>query len=362
MYDDIANSEENPFPGKVFNKPNGKDVYVGCKASYTGKDVSAEKFLAVLTGDKKTAQGPVLRSSKRDNVFVYYADHGAPGLIAMPEDEEPVYAKDLNAALKTMHKKGMYDRLVFYLEACESGSMFDGGQLATDTKVYATTAANSAESSYGSYCGEDAVVNGKNLHTCLGDLYSVSWLEDADGAFPRESLQRQMQLVTKETNLSHVQTFGDASFASDFAGAFEGDAKDKRGVKFAVRGPLTVRNGVDSRTATLAYLRSKVKRGLPGARTAYLAELAFRAATVARFDAIAAKYGSSAKLLKGVAVDVAAFDDDVWACYKSAVDAVRLSCSRGLNDEHVLGHVGMLGSLCADGAAEVAATVRAVCA
>ena len=71
MYDDIANSEENPFPGKAFNRPNGKDVYIGCKASYTGKDVSAEKFLAVLTGDKKTAQGPVLRSSKRDNVFIY---------------------------------------------------------------------------------------------------------------------------------------------------------------------------------------------------------------------------------------------------------------------------------------------------
>ena len=99
MYDDIAHSKENPIPGKVFNQPDGKDVYHGCKASYTGKDVSAEKFLAVLTGDKKTANGPVLRSSKRDNVFIYYADHGAPGLIAMPEDEEPVYAKDLNAAL-----------------------------------------------------------------------------------------------------------------------------------------------------------------------------------------------------------------------------------------------------------------------
>ena len=164
MYDDIAHSKENPIPGKVFNRPDGKDVYQGCKASYTGKDVSAAKFLAVLTGDKKTAKGPVLRSSKRDNVFIYYADHGAPGLIAMPEDEEPVYAKDLNAALVEMKKKDMYNRLVFYLEACESGSMFKG-ILAEDTKVYATTAANEKESSFGTYCDEDAVVNGTNLHT-----------------------------------------------------------------------------------------------------------------------------------------------------------------------------------------------------
>ena len=166
MYDDIAHSKENPIPGKVFNQPDGKDVYHGCKASYTGSDVSAAKFLAVLTGDKKTAQGPVLRSSKRDNVFIYYADHGAPGLIAMPEDEEPVYAKDLNAALVAMKEKDMYNRLVFYLEACESGSMFKG-ILAEDTKVYATTAANEKESSFGTYCDEDAVVNGTNLHTQL---------------------------------------------------------------------------------------------------------------------------------------------------------------------------------------------------
>ena len=37
--------------------------------------------------------------------------------------------------------------------------------LAEDTKVYATTAANEKESSFGTYCDEDAVVNGTNLHT-----------------------------------------------------------------------------------------------------------------------------------------------------------------------------------------------------
>ena len=205
-------------------------------------------------------------------------------------------------------------------------------------------------------------VNGTNLHTCLGDLYSVSWLEDADSAWNlRESLARQMAKVTKETKESHVQIFGDTSFASDFAGSFEGDAQDKHGY---LRGDAKaqVRKGVDARATTLSYYRSKAKAGLPGAREAYLAELAFRANMTARFDAIAAKCGSSATLLKGVPVNVAVFTDDVWQCYKDAVDAVRLSCPRGLNDEHILGHVGMLGALCADGAPDVASTVRSVCA
>ena len=39
------------------------------------------------------------------------------------------------------------------------GSMFKG-ILAEDTKVYATTAANEKESSFGTYCDEDAVVDG----------------------------------------------------------------------------------------------------------------------------------------------------------------------------------------------------------
>ena len=187
----------------------------------------------------------------------------------------------------------------------------------------------------------------------------MSWLEDADSAFPRESLQRQMAKVVKETKESHVQIFGDTSFASDFAGSFEGDAQDKHGY---LRGDVKaqVRKGVDARAATLSYLSSKAKHGLPGAREAYLAEIAFRAETTARFDAIAAAHGTSTGLLywDDDVVDVASFDDETWDCYKAAVDAVRLSCPRGISDEFVLGHVGMLGALCAEGAPDVAASVR----
>ena len=139
----------------------------------------------------------------------------------------------------------------------------------------------------------------------------MSWLEDADSAFPRESLQRQMAKVVKETKESHVQIFGDTSFASDFAGAFEGDAKDKHGY---LRGDAKtqVRTGVDARAATLSYYRSKAKAGLPGAREALAAELAFRAETAARFDAIAAAHGASASSSRASRWTSRASTDDVW--------------------------------------------------
>lgn len=28
MYDDIAHNQQNPHPGKIFNRPNGENVYV----------------------------------------------------------------------------------------------------------------------------------------------------------------------------------------------------------------------------------------------------------------------------------------------------------------------------------------------
>ena len=49
-----------------------------------------------------------------------------------------------------MTDNSMYSQLVFYLEACESGSMFHG-LLPKRTNIYATTAANPVQSSYACY-------------------------------------------------------------------------------------------------------------------------------------------------------------------------------------------------------------------
>uniref|UniRef100_A0A1I7Z7Y5 Vacuolar-processing enzyme n=1 Tax=Steinernema glaseri TaxID=37863 RepID=A0A1I7Z7Y5_9BILA len=88
MFDDIAHSAENPFPGRIFNSPQRKDVYAGVHIDYRGEDVNGDVFLAVLKGDKSAVggkgSGRVLESGADDHVFVYYADHGATGLIGMP--------------------------------------------------------------------------------------------------------------------------------------------------------------------------------------------------------------------------------------------------------------------------------------
>ena len=190
-YDDAAESRDNPFPGKLFNKPTatgtpGKDVYEGCKFAYRRHEVTPKKLLQVLTGDAENAKGPVLKSDENSEIFFYFADHGAPGLVAMPcGNLAPnclwggyLYADQLLDAFKTMKEKKMYKQMTVYMEACESGSMFT--KLDKDLGIYAVSAANRSESSWATYCYPDDMIDGKHITACLGDLFSVNWLEDSD--------------------------------------------------------------------------------------------------------------------------------------------------------------------------------------
>lgn len=75
--------------------------------------------------------------------------------------------------------------------------------LSAKINVYASTAANSEESSYACYYDE-------RLGTYLGDLFSVSWMEDSDSEqIDKETLFQQISIVRRETNTSHVMEFGD---------------------------------------------------------------------------------------------------------------------------------------------------------
>ena len=124
----------------------------------------------------------------------------------------------LQKTIKNMHTSGMYQKLVFYLESCNSGSMFEG--LSSDLNVYTTTAANPTEPSYGVFCPPYDKVNGKSLATCLGDLYSVNWMNDTDMKGVGHSIHDQFLAVQNKTKKkSHVMQYGDTTISQeDLAG------------------------------------------------------------------------------------------------------------------------------------------------
>ncbi|KAG6532065.1 hypothetical protein ZIOFF_005903 [Zingiber officinale] len=74
-------------------------------------------------------------------------------------------------------RKLRQENLIIYVEACESGSIFEG-LMPEDLNVYVTTASNAVESSWGTYCPGMDPPPPPEYMTCLGDLYSVAWMED----------------------------------------------------------------------------------------------------------------------------------------------------------------------------------------
>jgi legumain len=107
-----------------------------------------------------------------DKVFVYFSDHGAPGLLAFPKGY--LYADQIQSMIATMQQKKLFNRMIFYVEACESGSLFPN----LTNNVFAMTASNSTASSWAAYCSPEDTVNGVSIGACLADEFSANWMAD----------------------------------------------------------------------------------------------------------------------------------------------------------------------------------------
>eukprot|EP00803_Ostreobium_quekettii_P004386 evm.model.scf_42.13 EVM.evm.TU.scf_42.13 scf_42:87319-91346(+) len=241
VYDDIANNENNPYPGQIFNKPGGADVYPGCAKDYTGLDINPQTVLSVLSGDAAAVagrgSGRVVNSTASDRVFVYYSDHGSDGILGMPSGDF-IYADSLNATLNAMARANAFKQLVMYIEACESASMFQG-ILDPHMGVYVVTASDPFESSWATYCPDPLGLaepqapvepNASALGVCMGDLFSVAWMEDTEEeSIFDETLRSQYAIVRSRTSAngtfsfgSHAMQFGEESLADYPVGDFLG--------------------------------------------------------------------------------------------------------------------------------------------
>ena len=251
MVNDIAYNPENVFPGEIYNQPgeNPPNVYEGVKIDYEGDDNNPENFLKVLLGDESTGK-KVLKSTENDNVFLFFSDHGGPDVLCWPRED--LAKDDFQNALKQMHEKRMYKRFVLYIEACYSGSMGHG--FPEDLGITIVTAANEEESSWATYCEEDAVVRGKRLATCLGDEFSVFWMEDTDkGEQKTETLEEQFNRLVDGVKESHVMRYGDKSFSSDLIGEYVGYPTESAKTTEVTKKPIKV----DSRDAKMYFFRHK---------------------------------------------------------------------------------------------------------
>lgn len=91
---------------------------------------------------------------------------------------------------------------MIYVEACEAGSMFEG-LLKKNLNILAVTASNAIESSYGTYCGEMYPPPPPEYDgICLGDAFSVSWLEDR---YYKEKKNQSLWIILIDCSSRHLK-------------------------------------------------------------------------------------------------------------------------------------------------------------
>ncbi|KAF2286268.1 hypothetical protein GH714_012999 [Hevea brasiliensis] len=301
MYDDIAYNVENPRPGIIINSPNGEDVYKGLH----GEDVTVNNFFSAILGNKTAltgGSGKVVDSGPNDHIFIYYSDHGGPGVLA----------------------------------------------------------ANAIESSWGTYCPGDYPSPPPEYETCLGDLYSVAWMEDSDiHNLQTETLHQQYQLVKRRTANgnsaygSHVMHYGDIGLGTDNLFVYMGTNPANDNSTFVDENSLIPPSkAVNQRDADLVHFWDKYHKAPDGSTRKVQAQKQFVEAMSHRMHIdnsiklvgkLLFGIGKASEVLNTVRPAGQPLVDD-WACLRTLVRTFETHC--GSLSQYGMKHMRSLANLC----------------
>ena len=146
-----------------------------------------------------------------------------------------------------MHGNASYGQMLFFVEACESGSVFDG-LLSDRLNIFVETGASPFESAY-------ACEYSYSVWAYLSDCYSYHWMYNTEhGDIETETVGEQYELVKKATSTSTVCTYGDVSIRNETLISFLG----KRG-----QGKVNQSEGskpINSRMVYEDYLSKRIER------------------------------------------------------------------------------------------------------
>eukprot|EP00102_Acyrthosiphon_pisum_P012477 XP_008181646.1 PREDICTED: legumain [Acyrthosiphon pisum] len=360
MVDDIAYNSRNPTPGKIINKPNGTNVYRGVQIDYKGEDVTKSNFLKIITGDqagmRSIGTGKVVLGGPLDRIFINYVDHGTTGILGFPD--EYLYADELNDAFQTMNENGSYKKMLLYIEACKAGSMFDG-ILSEDTNIFAVTASGPRESSYGCYCRSES----GPYKTCLGDLFSVKWMEDLDTPRSRQSARKRtvfndFSVARVNVTQSNVMIYGDLETGSEKLSSFIGyigNGADSPNVQQS--NDFDVKNTASSRDvheSNVQYELAHNKLSLPEALK-LSAELRQNKKMRSVIDSVLRNiYSEVVKARPDVKSKIGDYDEPkylklnlaMFPCYRSILNQITESCFSLPRNPYVLDHLTVFANLC----------------
>ncbi|CAL8084730.1 unnamed protein product [Calicophoron daubneyi] len=217
LYGDIFSTLKNKKKSSISYAYNQSVDFQNLTIDFRGSEVTAKNFVYVLLQSKilKFRNKKVLESGPSDDVFIYFSGLGSRGMILFPNGY--LYAASINAVLKRMHYKNYYKRLVFYIEAGYSGSLFEGRSL-DQLNVHILTAASASESSLGTLC------DGLNNTPCLTNEFSSAWMNLSSEVIPpSRTLSEQYELIRRKVHGSQVKKYGGEKLDKDLVVDFLGN-------------------------------------------------------------------------------------------------------------------------------------------
>ena len=122
-------------------------------------------------------------------------------------------ARMLNKALQDMYDNKKFAKLVFYLESCYRGSIFE--DLSKALNIYALTASDPSHSAFMNYC-DDPLFKG----VCLDGQFSTSWTESAEIAdFNTYTFRQHVEAIKTAVSGSHPQQYGGTCYCNTSSAA-----------------------------------------------------------------------------------------------------------------------------------------------
>jgi len=232
--------------------------------------------------------------------------------------------------------------------------------------IYATTASGPDENSWGTYCPGEYPSPPQEYDTCLGDLYSVAWMEDCDvHNLQTETIRQQYHLVKERTSNgnsnygSHVMQYGDLQLSMDELSLYLGTNPANENFTFSESNSLrSSSKAVNQRDADLLHFWHKYQKAPEGSdrktesRKQFAEAMAHRMhidASIKLLGKVLFGLEKGPEVLNAVRPTGEPLVDD-WDCLKTLVRTFETHC--GSLSQYGMKHMRSIANFCNAGITE----------
>ena len=191
--DDLVNHEQNPYPGELFVRLDGGNVYEPNVIDYKLSSLDPQKMKDVLTGKSSKSLPKVIQAKSTDNVFVFWSGHGIPGYLEYGKNKIS-YEQIISLIKQIPHRK-----VLVAVEACYSGGLGETAEQAKLPGIIFLTAASPYETSKADERNEE-------MGVYLTNSFTRGFTELLNEA-PDASLRDMYIEIASKISGSHVQLY-----------------------------------------------------------------------------------------------------------------------------------------------------------